>query len=307
MLRPPVGLELAREAREIPGPDPRWTYEPKFDGWRAAVFTAAGMIQSRRENNLAARFPEIVAAVRVLGDVLLDGELVALRDGRLDFGSLAALPGHRAADVYYVVFDLLATGDTDLRTLSFETRRVILEEVLAGAAPPLQLVPSVRERDLTDQWMRPEVAEVGIEGVVAKVITAPYRAGRTGDWVKIRQKVVVDAVVIGVAGALARPEALVLARPDAGGVLQPIGLSLPLSAPLRDETANHVEPTDEPRRRLPGFATGTEGTEYQPVHPTLVVEAEAEAAVMTFNARLRPRIHRLRPDLTPADIDLPQT
>jgi ATP-dependent DNA ligase len=42
-------------------------------------------VQSRRDNNLAQRFPEIVAAARGIGDLVLDGELVALRDGRLDF------------------------------------------------------------------------------------------------------------------------------------------------------------------------------------------------------------------------------
>ncbi len=303
MLRPPVGLVLARDERTIPGPGPRWTYEPKFDGWRAVVFSATGVIQSRRNNNLGGRFPEISAAARPLGDVLLDGELVALRDGRLDFGALAAMPGHRDADVYFVAFDLLATGSEDLRPLPFETRRSILEEVLAGVAPPLQLIPSVRDRDVAAQWMRPEVADVGIEGVVAKVVSSPYRAGRTGDWVKVRQKIVIDAVVIGVAGALARPESVLLARPGPDGVLQAIGLSLPLSPSFRDEIASRVRATDEPRQRMPAFAMGGEGAEYQPVLPTLVVEAEADAAVTTFTARLRPRIHRLRPDLTPEDIE----
>lgn len=54
---------------------------------------------------------------------------------------------------------------------------------------------------------------------------------------------------------------------------------------------------------------GHEGSEYAPVHPTLVVEAEAEATVMTFSAGLRPasphpRIPRFRIDLTPADTGL---
>jgi ATP-dependent DNA ligase len=280
-------------------------YEPKFDGWRAMLFTAKGVVQSRRDNNLAARFPEIVAAARALGDVLVDGELVALREGRLDFGSLAAMPSTRAAagvTVYFVAFDLLVSGADDLRALPFEERRARLADVFADAVPPLQLTPSTRDRDATAQWMRPEVADVGIEGVVAKAAGSRYRAGRTGEWIKTRQKVVVDAVVIGVAGAIGRPDSLLLARPDADGEWQPLGLSLPLSPAFRDEAAAHVQPTDEPRRRMPNFIMGNEGAEYQPVRPTLVVEVEADATVMTFSQRLRPRIHRFRPDLTPEDV-----
>jgi ATP-dependent DNA ligase len=305
VLRPPVELVLARDVREIPRAGSGWVYEPKFDGWRAVVFTEAGVVQSRRNNNLAARFPEIVAAARALGDVVVDGELVALREGRLDFGSLAVMPRARAAagvEVYFIAFDLLAHDAVDLRDRPFAVRRERLVEVFVAAVPPLQLAPSTPVRAATGEWMRPEVAAVGIEGVVAKKADAPYRAGRTGDWVKIRQKVVVDAVVVGVAGPLSRPEALLLARPDAQGALLPVGLSLPLSPTLRDEAAGQVTPTGEPRRRLPTTVLGQQGAEYTPVHPTLVVEAEAEATVTTFTARLRPRIHRFRVDLTLADV-----
>ncbi|MBB4911497.1 ATP-dependent DNA ligase [Actinophytocola algeriensis] len=280
-------------------------YEPKFDGWRAVVFAALGVVQSRRNNDLAARFPEIVAAARALGDVVVDGELVALREGRLDFGSLAVMPRARAAagvEVYFIAFDLLAVGDDDVRGTPLPVRRARLEKVFAEARPPLQLTPSIQDRAATELWMRSESAEVGIEGVVAKKFDSRYRAGRTGDWVKVRQRVVVDAVVVGVAGPLTRPEALLLARPDAEGVLLPIGLSLPLPPMFRDEAARYVTPTGEPRRRLPTTVLGQEGSEYVPVHPTLVVEAEAEATVMTFTARLRPRIHRFRTDLTPTDL-----
>jgi hypothetical protein len=72
----------------------------------------------------------------------------------------------------------------------------------------------------------------------------------------------------------------------------------------RREIAALVHPTDEPRGRL-ASTMGAEGAEYQPVHPTPVVEAEADATVMTFSACLRPRIHRLRTDLTPADVEPP--
>lgn len=304
VLRPPVALALARDERVVPGQDPRWAYEPKFDGWRAAAFTALGRLQSRRDNDLAGRFPEIARAARSLGDVVVDGELVALREGKLDFGALTSSPRGRSAAgvaIYYVVFDLLADGEADLRGEPFRVRRSVLEERFAAVRPPLQLAPATGDRGEAMQWMRPDAATIGIEGIVAKDVTKPYRPGRTGDWRKIRQRIVVDAVVVGVAGALARPEALVLARPDEHGELQQIGLSLPLQSVLRDAAVGHVRSTGEPRRRLPPVL-GSEGTEYQPVHPTLVVEAEAEASVITFTARLRPRVHRLRLDLTPTDV-----
>lgn len=305
VLRPPVAPVLARDEREVPDADPCWVYEPKFDGWRAMLFTAAGVVQSRRNNDLATRFPEIAVAGRELGDLVLDGELVALRDGRLDFGALTSMPrGREAAGVviYYIVFDVLADGDDDLRRLPLRRRRERLTELLAPARPPLQLTPSTTDRDTALRWMSPELAEIGIEGVVAKDVTEPYRAGRTGSWRKVRQKVVVDAVVVGVAGSADRPEALLLARPDHTGTLVPIGLSLPLPPALRDEAAARVTPTGEPRTRLPGSVMGHQGGEYQPVHATLVVEAEAEAIVMSFSGRLRPRIHRLRPDVTVDEI-----
>jgi ATP-dependent DNA ligase len=159
VLVPPVGLVLARDAREIPGPDPGWVYEPKFDGWRTVLFAALGVVQSRRNNDLATRFPEIVAAARSLGDVVVDGELVALRDGRQNFGSLAVMPRARAAagvEVYFIAFDLLALGDLDLRATPFTSRRTRLEEAFAEAAPPLQLTPSTQDRVSTEPWMRPE-------------------------------------------------------------------------------------------------------------------------------------------------------
>lgn len=102
---------------------------------------------------------------------------------------------------------------------------------------------------------------------------------------------------------LARPEELVLARPDSAGELHLIGLSRPLSPALRTAAGQHVTSAGEPRQQLPGGILGHEGTEYQPVQPTLVVEAETQPTVTTFSDRLRPRVHRLCPDLTVTDID----
>ncbi len=109
-------------------------------------------------------------------------------------------------------------------------------------------------------------------------------------------------MVIGVTGSLERPAELVLARPDPTGGLRQIGLSLPLDPRLREQAAGQVTATGEPPIRLSAGVFGRGRTEYQPVHPTLIVEAEAEASVASFSSRLRPKVHRLRPDLTIEDL-----
>jgi ATP-dependent DNA ligase len=217
-------------------------------------------------------------------------------------------PRNRAPDFansFTFAFDLLAEGDRDWRPEPHRVRRARLEALFTGVLPPLQLMPCATDRDEALPWLDRSSALVGVEGLVLKRRDQPYRAGRTGDWRKIRQTVVVDAVVIGVAGPVVRPEAVVLARRDQTGQWRPIGLSLPLSPGFRDTIADRVRLTGEPARRLPGAILGHPGTEYQPVHPELVVEVEAEPTVETFNARLRPRVHRIRPDLSPADIPRP--
>jgi ATP-dependent DNA ligase len=307
-LHAPVELVAARAQKTLPRADARRPvrYEPKYDGWRGLLFTGDGVLQSRRGTNLAARFPELVRAGRTLGDVVLDGEIVALRDGRLDFGALTSAPRRRAGagvTIYFVAFDLLAEGEHDFRAATCQDRRVRLEVVMTGARPPVQLAPYTTDRDQALTWMRPEVSAVGIEGCVIKRLDRPYRPGRSGDWIKVRHTVVVDAVVIGVTGTPNSPAELLLALPDATGELRRIGLSHPLPTTLRAQARPHLYLTGEPPVRVSTGQFGGRGeTEYKPVHPTLVVEVEAEGSVLAFASRLRPTVHRLRPDLTLADL-----
>lgn len=175
LLRPPVALALARDERQVPAPSPLWSYEPKTDGWRSALWTQSGFVQSRRDNNLAQRFPEILAAARGLGDLVLDGELVALRDGRLDFGALASPPRARAAagvTIYYVTFDLIAEDDRDWRPQPYRARRLRLEQLLAGIEPPLQLSPAPTDQDQAMPWLNPAMAYRGIEGSWSRIATS---------------------------------------------------------------------------------------------------------------------------------------
>lgn len=114
--------------------------------------------------------------------------------------------------------------------------------------------------------------------------------------------VVVDAVVVGVTGSAQRPGEVVLARRDESGGLHRIGLSLPLPPLLSPQLGARVKPTGEPPMRVSTALFGRGPTEYHPVAPELVVEIEAEPAITRFANRLRPRVHRLRPDLNATEL-----
>ncbi|WP_410583825.1 hypothetical protein [Amycolatopsis sp. lyj-108] len=307
-LRPPVAVVEAKPVPEIPtSRTGRWAYEPKFDGWRCLLFTVDGYLQSRRETDLTGRFPEISAAAAALGDVVLDGELVALKDGRLDFGALTSTPRGRAEagiTIYFVAFDLLADGRTDLRPKPYRDRRKRLEKLFAVVTPPLQLAPSTTDQSVALTWMDPGASQVGIEGCVGKQLGSPYRAGRSGSWVKIRQMVVVDAVVVGVTGTPDCPDELVLARPDSTGQLRKIGLSQPITPEIASEVAGQVRLTGEPPQKVSSGVFGRGQTQFRPVIPDVVVEVRVEATIATFTNRLRPKVHRVRPDLTVHDLQV---
>jgi ATP-dependent DNA ligase len=107
---------------------------------------------------------------------VLDGELVALRDGRLDSGALTSSPkvrGHAGVTIYYVAFDLPGVGGTDLRGEPYVLRRSEPAARLAGVRPPVQLVPSTTGLAEAMQWMRAAAATLGVEGIVAKDTTRP--------------------------------------------------------------------------------------------------------------------------------------
>src|SRR5262249_40688655 len=90
-----------------------WIYELKFDGIRLVAIKGHEKVSllSRNQNDLSARFPEIVDAIKNLPteECTLDGEVVALdEEGRSSFQLLQALEMEgRKSPVYFYVFDLL--------------------------------------------------------------------------------------------------------------------------------------------------------------------------------------------------------
>src|SRR5262249_19713235 len=146
-FQPPVEPMLAKLSSEIPSAG-EWLYEPKWDGFRALVFKAGNelFIQSRDLKPLGRYFPELEVTLGAsLPDrCVLDGEVVIVHEGRLDFDAMllrihpaasrvAMLAAEKPAS--YVAWDLLAFGDDDLRALGQVERRERLLAALAEVKP----------------------------------------------------------------------------------------------------------------------------------------------------------------------------
>jgi DNA ligase 1 len=195
-----------------------WLVEDKYDGIRAQAHVTPQRVSlfSRTLNDVAASYPEVVAALRALpGSCALDGELVAVRDGRvLPFRYLQARLQRkdvsdellREVPVRYVVFDTLARDETFLLDQPLAERRAELAELLGaiGVRDAIELAPwtaletgaaaeAVHER-FEDSRAR------GHEGLVFKRTDSPYAPGRRGKaWLKLKRELAtLDCVVVAV-------------------------------------------------------------------------------------------------------------
>ena len=122
----------------------------------------------------------------------------------------------------FVVFDVLALDGTDIRSRPYAARRAMLEDLLARRLPHgLVLMPMSTEFAVARAWLlnHSDAGVEGVEGVVAKRRDHPYRVGGRM-WRKVRTRFTEEAVVGGVLGTLARPEALIVGRPDRRGRLR---------------------------------------------------------------------------------------
>jgi DNA ligase-1 len=195
-----------------------WLVEDKYDGIRAQAHVTPNRVSlySRTLNDVAASYPEVVEALRALpGSFALDGEIVAVRDGRvLPFRFLQArLQRKDVADdllrevpVRYVVFDALARDEEFLLDHPLAERRTRLAELLGAAphgdaltiAPWTALEPGASAEAIHERFE--ESRARGDEGLVFKRTDSPYTPGRRGkSWLKLKRELAtLDCVVVAV-------------------------------------------------------------------------------------------------------------
>lgn len=299
----------AKTVAELPRGE-GWSFEPKYDGFRAVAFARDGRVhlQSRQLRDLTAGFPDVAAAVARLGDVVLDGELVVWRGGRLDFAALQdRLRSGRgrvhglvaAAPAAFVVFDLLARNGKDLRDRPYWKRRRKLEKLKLSDG--LVLTPATTDPAVARSWMLVTI-DTGIEGVVAKRLDQPYRPGMRG-WQKHRTRITAEAIVGGITGSIDAPRELILGRHDEHGRLRIAGRTTTLQPATSTRIAAVLEEQAHAwPERLPAHSWGAPRTAYTRVRPNLVVEVSADLALDGLRWRHPVRFVRARDDLRASDL-----
>ena len=313
-------------------PPPVWL-EEKYDGIRCQLHKSAGRVElySRDLHRITAQFPDLArAALTLPADCILDGELLAWRDGRaLPFAELQKRLGRTGGDDFFLgaeipvafsAYDLLSLDGTSLLKSPLTARRASLTDLLSGSASGLSALNS--QLSTSSAFLLAPITEAhtaldieaaflaararGHEGLMAKDPASLYTPGRRGlAWLKLKKAyATLDVVVVAVEfGHGKRRDVLsdytFAIRDEAqGDRLLTVGKAYSglTDAEIATLTAHFLETTTEvkgrQRRVIPDTVLEIAFDSIQP-------SARHESG---FALRF-PRIARIRTEKNPADID----
>ena len=177
--------------------DPGWIFERKLDGERCLAYVGGSgrgevRLMTRNQHDVTSTFPEIAEGLLAQRrqDCVVDGEIVAFEGSQTRFERLqqrlgVARPGKDLLTrypVYYYVFDVLYADGRDTRRLPLLERKDVLRAALKFQDP----VRYTEHRDTQGEAYYQQACRDGWEGLIAKRADAPYRGGRTKDWLKFK-------------------------------------------------------------------------------------------------------------------------
>lgn len=284
----------ANSVEEIPEGD-LWQYEPKWDGFRCLAFRDGKKVelQSKSGQPLGRYFPDLLATLSAVEakSFVLDGEVVIPTKEGLSFDDLLQRihPAEtrvrklaEATPAWLIVFDLLASPeDGSLVDQPLSARRPKLEAFAKKFFPKsgaLRLSPATQDVAQAKSWFGS--AGGNLDGLIAKQIDLPYRAGERDGMVKIKPQRTADCVVGGFRYATKKQVvgSLLLGLYDAEGKLNHVGFCSGIKADQKAALTKKLEGLVS----APGFTGRAPGgpsrwstersTEWQPLKPKLVVE-----------------------------------
>ena len=183
-----VEPQLASLASKSPSGS-SWVHEVKFDGYRllARVDRGKAKLKTRSGLDWTTKFPSLKKALEALPVVtaFFDGEVVVETEkGTPSFADLQAdLSEGRSDRFRYYLFDLLHLDGVDLGRASLVDRKLALSQLLSGHDGLLRYSEHFTGRG---DVVFDHACRLGLEGIVSKLKTAPYRSGRSKSWLKTK-------------------------------------------------------------------------------------------------------------------------
>jgi DNA ligase-1 len=287
--------------------------EDKYDGIRCQFHKVGDRVAlySRDLKEITSSFPELADTARSTpGDFVLDGEIVAMREGRaMAFADLQRRLGRREGDLFlgaeipvqFVAFDLLWIADQSHLNAPLRKRREQLERLSGLRLSQITSVRSASELEAAFAAAR----QRGNEGLVIKDPESVYSPGRRGlAWLKLKKAYgTLDCVVVGAEYGHGKRKGVLsdytfAVRDDRTGQLRTIGKAY--SGLTDAEIAQLTE-------HFLSKATGQRGR-YLEVEPDTILEIAFDAlqpsARHSSGLAMRfPRILRIRRDKSPAETD----
>lgn len=172
-------------ASVAPGPfdGDDWLFELKWDGYRCLAYLATGQVylDSRNAKPLLPQFPVLssMAAALRAKDALLDGEIVAMKGGRVDFSYLRTSP----SSVLYACFDLLWLDGEPMLEVPLDQRKRELKKCMAWGESAIYSETVEGQGKTLFSFAKSQ----DLEGVMGKRRDSLYFPGeRTTDWLKVK-------------------------------------------------------------------------------------------------------------------------
>jgi len=305
---------MLAKAAEAPFSSKDWIFEVKWDGIRAISYVNDKMtIRSRNDKELKDNFPELQELKDLVGNAVLDGEIVVMKEGKADFQTLLERSKlmsardieymARKSPATYIVFDILEESGKSLIDLPLIERRNVLKRTLKEGK---HVILSMYVEDEGEAYYK-EAIKKGVEGIMAKRKDSRYLPGaRSESWLKIKKLHTCDCVIFGyTSGEGARSGsfgALILGLYEKGKPAYVGKVGTGFSENTLADLMRVFEDLQTSEKTLEGVDVPEKITW---LRPELVCEIAYQ--VVTRDSRLRmPRFHFLRSDKAPVDCTVDQ-
>jgi bifunctional non-homologous end joining protein LigD len=193
---PPQLASLHEAAPDSAG----WVHEAKFDGYRIQARLEDGKVKlfTRKGLDWTDKFKPVASAVAQLDadSALIDGEIVVEVGSVSDFSALQDALKHKKSNFVYYVFDLLYRDGVNLRAKPLVERKAALAQLLRGTDRNA-VVRYSEHFEISGSEMLVHACQKNLEGIISKRRDAPYRSGRSEDWIKAKCGQNQEFVIVG--------------------------------------------------------------------------------------------------------------